>query len=38
LMTPTLIILSAHPIRRIVGTLIDADPLLQALGLGIIAA
>jgi KaiB domain len=38
LMTPTLIVLSAHPVRRIVGTLSDAEPLLQLLGLGIVAA
>jgi circadian clock protein KaiB len=38
LMTPTLIILSMHPVRRIVGTLSDTEPLLQALGLGIVAA
>jgi circadian clock protein KaiB len=38
LMTPTLVVLSAHPVRRIVGTLSDTEPLLQLLGLGTVAA
>lgn len=32
-MTPTLIKLSPSPVRRIVGTLSQIEPLLQALGL-----
>jgi circadian clock protein KaiB len=34
LMTPTLIKLGPHPIRRIVGTLSQTQPVLHALGLG----
>jgi circadian clock protein KaiB len=33
-MTPTLIKLGPHPIRRIVGTLSQTQPVLHALGLG----
>ena len=33
LMTPTLVKLSPGPVRRIVGTLSQAEPVLQALGL-----
>jgi circadian clock protein KaiB len=33
-MTPTLVRLSPHPVRRIVGTLSQSQPVLHALGLG----
>jgi circadian clock protein KaiB len=33
-MTPTLVKLGPHPVRRIVGTLSQTQPLLHALGLG----
>ena len=33
LMTPTLVKLSPAPVRRIVGTLSQAEPVMQALGL-----
>jgi circadian clock protein KaiB len=33
-MTPTLIKLGPHPVRRIVGTLSQTQPVLHALGLG----
>ena len=33
-MTPTLIKLGPHPVRRIVGTLSQSQPVLHALGLG----
>jgi circadian clock protein KaiB len=33
-MTPTLIKLGPHPVRRIVGTLSQSQPVLEALGLG----
>jgi len=33
-MTPTLICVSPHPGRRIVGTLSSTEPILQILGLG----
>jgi circadian clock protein KaiB len=35
LMTPTLIKVSPTPVRKFVGTLSDAKPVLQALGLGL---
>jgi circadian clock protein KaiB len=38
LMTPTLIKLGPSPVRRIVGTLSQTEPLLQALGLQTVAA
>jgi len=38
LMTPTLIKIAPAPARRIVGTLSEADPLIQALGLQGVAA
>jgi circadian clock protein KaiB len=38
LMTPTLIKLAPSPVRRIVGTLKDADVVLQALELDTLAA
>lgn len=34
LMTPTLVKLSPGPVRRIVGTLSQAPPIFEALGLG----
>jgi circadian clock protein KaiB len=37
-MTPTLIKLAPSPNRRVVGTLSQTEPLLQALGLGTLAA
>lgn len=37
-MTPTLVKLAPSPARRIVGTLSQAQPVLQALGLGAPAA
>ena len=37
-MTPTLVKLSPSPVRRIVGSLSQAQPVLQALGLEFIAA
>jgi circadian clock protein KaiB len=37
-MTPTLIKLSPSPVRRIVGTLSQTQPVLQALGLELLAA
>lgn len=36
-MTPTLFKVSPKPSRTIVGTLSDAQPVLQALGLGLVA-
>jgi circadian clock protein KaiB len=33
-MTPTLVTVSPYPGRRIVGTLINTEPILQILGLG----
>lgn len=36
-MTPTLLVLTPPPVRRIVGTLSDTQTLLQALGLGPLA-
>jgi circadian clock protein KaiB len=33
-MTPTLVRLRPHPVRRIVGTLSQTQPVLHALGLG----
>jgi circadian clock protein KaiB len=38
LMTPTLIKLSPSPVRRIVGTLSQSQPVLLALGLSTVAA
>jgi len=38
LMTPTLVKLSPSPARRIVGTLSQTQPVLQALGLEAVAA
>jgi circadian clock protein KaiB len=38
LMTPTLVKLAPIPGRRIVGTLSQTQPVLQALGLGTVAA
>jgi circadian clock protein KaiB len=38
LMTPTLVKLGPPPIRRIVGTLSQTQPVLQALGLDTVAA
>ena len=38
LMTPTLVKLAPSPVRRIVGTLSQAQPVLQALGLETIPA
>ena len=38
LMTPTLVKLTPSPVRRIVGTLSQTIPVLQALGLGTVAA
>jgi circadian clock protein KaiB len=38
LMTPTLVKLAPAPVRTIVGTLGDLHPVLQALGLEVIAA
>lgn len=38
LLTPTLVKLGPPPIRRIVGTLSQTQPVLQALGLEIVAA
>jgi circadian clock protein KaiB len=35
LMTPTLVILSPPPIRKIVGTLSEKEPLLQVLGVDV---
>jgi circadian clock protein KaiB len=37
-MTPTLVKLMPSPLRRIVGTLSQAEPVLQALGLETVAA
>jgi circadian clock protein KaiB len=37
LMTPTLVKLAPSPVRRIVGTLSQAQPVLQALGLATFA-
>jgi circadian clock protein KaiB len=37
-MTPTLVKLMPSPVRRIVGTLSQAEPVLQALGLETVAA
>ena len=37
LMTPTLVKLAPSPVRRIVGTLSQAQPVLQALGLHTVA-
>jgi circadian clock protein KaiB len=37
-MTPTLVKLAPSPIRRIVGTLSQTEPVLQALGLEAVAA
>jgi len=34
LMTPTLVKLAPAPVRRIVGTLSQSEPVLQSLGLG----
>jgi circadian clock protein KaiB len=33
-LTPTLVKLSPHPVRRVVGSLSDSAPVLVALGLG----
>jgi circadian clock protein KaiB len=38
LMTPTLMVLSPRPVRRIVGTLSQTDTVLQVLGLKAAAA
>ena len=38
LMTPTLVKLGPSPVRRIVGTLSQTQPVLQALGLETVAA
>jgi len=38
LMTPTLVKLAPFPVRRIVGTLSETQPLLQALGLQAVTA
>jgi circadian clock protein KaiB len=37
-MTPTLVKLAPSPVRRIVGTLSQTEPVLQALGLETVAA
>jgi len=37
LMTPTLVRLAPSPVRRVVGTLSDADTVLQAMGLQVLA-
>jgi circadian clock protein KaiB len=37
-MTPTLVKLGPHPVRRIIGTLSQTQPVLQALGLGTLGA
>ena len=37
-MTPTLVKLAPSPVRRIVGTLNQSEPVLQALGLDTVAA
>jgi len=37
LMTPTLVVLAPSPVRKIVGTLAETQPLLQALRLGCFA-